>query len=234
MLLMAAAFTLLYLVVPGKTPKLKHALGGGIAAAIMFELMKYGFAAYLQKVPTYTLVYGTLAAFPIFLMWLFLSWVVAALGAEIAALAPDFRHVSPRRTSRPEPSFAAALKVLGALVQGQRDGKPLTTGRVANATALPVELSELMLERLARDGWVGRVVPNRWTLVVDPATVTIGTVYQRMALQRDRQRVANDPRIERVLDDLEHGVSQALDQPLTSLLANPPGDVNPNGLSRPN
>ena len=222
MLLMAAAFTLLYLVVPGKTPALKHALVGGIAAALMFESMKYGFALYLQGMPTYTMVYGTLAAFPIFLMWLYLSWVVAALGAEITALAPDFHEVTPRRSSRPEPSFQAALAVLRTLVGGQRDGKALSSRGIANAARLQVELTDLMLERLARDGWIGRVIPERWTLLVDPENVTIGTVYQRWALQSSHhgegKRGSNDA-IDRAVDRLERGVLQSLAQPLSSLLA---------------
>src|SRR5215470_2726114 len=57
-LLTAVAFTLVYYVVPNRPIEFKHAIVGGIAAAVMFEMMKRGFALYIAKFPTYTLVYG--------------------------------------------------------------------------------------------------------------------------------------------------------------------------------
>jgi membrane protein len=51
--------------------------------------MKRGFAFYVTKVPTYAMVYGAFASIPIFLLWIYLSWLVIVLGACIAAAVPD-------------------------------------------------------------------------------------------------------------------------------------------------
>ena len=40
--------------------------------------------------PTYSMVYGAFAIVPLFLLWIYLSWVVTALGAVVTALLPDF------------------------------------------------------------------------------------------------------------------------------------------------
>lgn len=62
---------------------------GGVAAGVLFELMKRGFALYVSYFPTYTLVYGAFAAVPVFLLWRYLSWLVVIVGATLTALIPS-------------------------------------------------------------------------------------------------------------------------------------------------
>ena len=93
LLLTVAAFALLYVAVPGTAVDLGHALVGGAVAGALFELMKRGFAFYVSQVPTYTMVYGAFATVPLFLLWIYLSWVVTALGAVVTALLPDFAEM---------------------------------------------------------------------------------------------------------------------------------------------
>jgi membrane protein len=89
LLLTVEAFALLYFAVPGTAVEPSHALVGGVVAGALFELMKRGFAIYVSHVPTYTMVYGAFATVPLFLLWIYLSWVVTALGAVVTALLPD-------------------------------------------------------------------------------------------------------------------------------------------------
>jgi membrane protein len=83
----AVTFFLVYRIVPHRHVPWSHALLGGLVAAVLFEAMKDLFAAYIRAVPTYNLVYGAFAAIPIFLLWVYLSWLVILLGAEVTACA---------------------------------------------------------------------------------------------------------------------------------------------------
>jgi membrane protein len=78
---LAAAFHF----VPNTHVRRRDALLGGLLASVAFELGKRGFAAYLLKVPTYKAVYGAFAAFPIFLLWLYFSWLVTLSAALVTA-----------------------------------------------------------------------------------------------------------------------------------------------------
>ena len=78
------AFTLLYITVPNCKVKLRYAIVGGLVATALFELAKFGFGMYIRYFPTYKLLYGALAAFPIFLVWMYLSWMVILFGAVVA------------------------------------------------------------------------------------------------------------------------------------------------------
>jgi len=90
-LLMTLAFLLLYLVMPNVRVSLMHGLVGALVASILFEVTKRGFQAYLKNFANYEVVYGALAAIPIFLIWIYLSWVVALIGAEVVAVLQQKR-----------------------------------------------------------------------------------------------------------------------------------------------
>ena len=78
------ALTLLYVLVPNCKVKIRNATPGAIIATVLFELTKRGFAFYIASFPAYTLIYGALAAVPIFLLWLYLSWLIILFGASVS------------------------------------------------------------------------------------------------------------------------------------------------------
>src|SRR5207253_10563476 len=90
--LSALAFALMYTAVPNAYVAWRDAIIAGLIAAVAFELAKRGFGYFVTHIPTYTAVYGTFAALPIFLVWIYVSWLVTLLGATIAANLPVIRH----------------------------------------------------------------------------------------------------------------------------------------------
>jgi membrane protein len=90
-LLQITAFTLLYLIAPNRRVLLGDALVGGVAAAVVFEAVKHGFALYIRLFPTYDAIYGAIAAIPVFLVWIYLCWIATLIGAEVAATLPEWR-----------------------------------------------------------------------------------------------------------------------------------------------
>ena len=81
--------TLLYKAVPARLVPVMPAAIGGAAAALALEAAKYGFAWYVAKVSTYEVVYGTLAALPVFLLWIHMCWIIVLAGAAISATLSD-------------------------------------------------------------------------------------------------------------------------------------------------
>jgi len=80
-----AALGLLYFLAPYRRVAPRHAVLGGLLAAALFELAKRGFALFVARFPTYTLIYGAFAALPMFLLWLYVSWLVVLAGAILTA-----------------------------------------------------------------------------------------------------------------------------------------------------
>jgi membrane protein len=87
----AAGFTLLYAVVPARPVAWTHALIGGVLAAGVFEATRLGFTWYVAHSPSYEILYGALAAVPIFLLWIFVFWMIVLAGAAVTASLSDAR-----------------------------------------------------------------------------------------------------------------------------------------------
>lgn len=83
--LIMAALTAVFHFVPNAKVPWHHAVVGGLIATGALEMGKRGFAAYLVHLPTYRAVYGAFAAFPLFLLWMYFSWLVTLIAAMIAA-----------------------------------------------------------------------------------------------------------------------------------------------------
>jgi membrane protein len=83
--LAAVALTCLFRFVPNTRVGWPQAVVGGVLASAAIELCKRGFAAYLLKLPTYKAVYGAFAVLPMFLLWVYVSWLVTLAAALLAS-----------------------------------------------------------------------------------------------------------------------------------------------------
>jgi len=118
----ALAFMLLYAAVPNCRVPLRSAAIGGLFAAILFELAKRGFVQFVTLSPSYQLIYGAFAAVPMFLLWIYISWGIILLGAELTRLLTVSRLSKFRRN---EPHLYTLLGVLHRLWQAQQTGEPV-------------------------------------------------------------------------------------------------------------
>ena len=85
-----SSFLLIYLLVPHTRVHFWSALSGAMIASILFELSKSAFALYFTYFPVYKEIYGALAIIPLLFVWVFISWVVILVGAQVAASLDGF------------------------------------------------------------------------------------------------------------------------------------------------
>jgi len=85
-----SSFLLIYLLVPHTRVHFWSALSGAMIASVLFEISKSAFALYFIHFPVYKDIYGALAIIPLLFVWVFISWVVILVGAQVAASLDGF------------------------------------------------------------------------------------------------------------------------------------------------
>ena len=96
-------FLLLYIVVPHTKVHFWSAVSGALIATLLFEISKSAFALYFINFPVYQAIYGTLAVIPLLFVWVFISWVVVLVGAQIAASLDGFLEEQKKITNKVYP-----------------------------------------------------------------------------------------------------------------------------------
>lgn len=190
------AFTLLYMTVPNRYVNWRDAACGGLLAALAFEFARRAFVIFITNMPAYRMIYGAVAALPLFLLWLYLSWLITLMGAVLAAALPVVKHERWRHVPTPGSAFMDAMQLLRVLYE-QRMHAPVAAvdARLLRMhTRIGYEEAEALLERMLDAGWVGRVRPDvsrgprfgratrhgsdLWTLLANPEQLRLSDVYR--------------------------------------------------------
>jgi membrane protein len=177
--LTAIALALLYYAMPHRPVALRDALTGGVLAGMVFELTKHGFGFYITQFPTYKLVYGAFAAVPVFLLWLYVSWLVVLLGAVVVAALPEWRRQTLQGRLAPGSNFVYALQVLKALWLAQQRGGLVTAQQLHGTLHLRYERIEALLDTLQQASWISRAASGGWVLNCSLETIFVADVYRR-------------------------------------------------------
>ena len=203
--LLTVAYAALYVFVPNRHVAWRDAFIGAFVAALAFEAAKRGFAMYVTRFPTFTVVYGALAAVPLLLLWIYYIWIVTLAGALIAASLPALYGRDWTRGQAPGDHFGDALRVLRVLHRARGRGRAgllpgLGVQAIVREARLDYLATDTILEKLEQDGVVirtlqlpgdgqrRRAAADLWLFAADPALVTLGRVFRLFAF--DAEHVA--------------------------------------------
>jgi membrane protein len=194
LLLTTVAFAWLYFKIPNRAVRFSHALIGGLVAAILFELMKRGFAAYVTNFPAYKLIYGAFASLPVFLLWLYLSWIVILLGAEIAASLHYLEGGAWKASSGPEQRLYDTLRVLRAMYSAHRNGKRYLGPKELQAL-IPLGLDRLenMMAELAGAGIIRPLAGSQHYALSRTNEILLADIYRLVVLDNAKGKLALKP-----------------------------------------
>jgi membrane protein len=172
-------FALIFLVVPNRRVRVRHALVGALVSAVLFELAKLSFVFYVTNFPTYEKLYGALAAVPLFLVWIYVSWVVVLLGASVAAALTTFNYrKSDWRWSRRH-ELVLALRLMGHFWHAQRQGRALSLAELLSRepAASDAQIGRI-LEWFAGAGFIHADDSGDWLLSTDVDDITLAELYR--------------------------------------------------------
>ena len=82
-IIITIVFTFIYIIVPNTKVKIKSALLGGLVAGISWQAVGTLFAVSVASSTKYMAIYSSFAVFILFMLWLYISWLILLLGAQL-------------------------------------------------------------------------------------------------------------------------------------------------------
>jgi len=221
--LSTCAYSLLYIFVPNRTIDWRDAVWGGLVAGILFEIAKRIFASFVTHMPTYTIVYGAIAVIPIFLIWIYTSWLITLFGAVIAASLPVVKYERWWHVPKPGSRFVDAIAILETLcdARSHTTNAAISSWDIREKTRLGFDEIESLLTQMIKAGWVGRLqgdfpvagkarpVPGSewWVMLANPATILISQVYRVFVFESQ-----SDVRLTKKIETaIEAGLQESLE-----------------------
>lgn len=199
LVLTGSGFSALFFTVPNRSVRWKDALIGGFCTAVILEILRVGIAYYLSRFPSYTVIYGTFATIPIFLLWVYLSWLVILLGATVTALLPALRQRRWAQQHYTGAAFVDGVRVLHALWSTwhrHTPGRP--TSELCEALNLHHDELDNVLHTLKGLGYVVNTDHDdeeTWVLACDPAHAELQPLIDAWLLDSRQPDLRHEPQL---------------------------------------
>jgi len=174
-ILSVLVFSVLYYAVPNCHVPFKHALLGGAVTTVVFQVALTVFAQ-ASKGFSYDAIYGTFAAVPVFLFWLYLVWVIILCGAIfVRSIA-----LSREDDTTAEPLVVKAARILQLFHLAHVDGRPVSDKEINDAVLLSQTNHDKVFGVFAKFNLLQQTEDERWVLGRNLKSVTLWDLYKQL------------------------------------------------------
>jgi membrane protein len=214
------ALVCLYSFIPNTRVRFVSALVGGILAGTAWQVAQWGYVHFQIGVAKYNAIYGTLAALPVFMVWIYTSWVIVLFGVEVVVAHQsrktylhDFDPANLSYATRE----ATALEVLLSVTESFfREERPWTAERLTDELHVPVRTVRKILSKLVAAGYLV-VTEGEQTYYParDPEHVRVGAFLRDLRHQGEEFPVRESDRLGKtargLIASLEVAAGETLD-----------------------
>lgn len=215
------ALFFLYTFIPNTRVRYKSALIGGILAGTSWQIAQWAYIHFQVGVAKYNAIYGTLALLPIFMVWIYTSWLIVLFGVEVVSAHQNIRTFR-REIHNPVISEnlreILALSILQEIAIAFHNGLPVLNGeQLAEALDAPFRVVRNLLDELAEAGFLVAIAGEEDSF--QPAReldrILINDVLLELRNHGTDKRIhlekVADSRLYLILKDLEETVATKLD-----------------------
>ncbi len=164
-LLVIVTFTFIYIFIPNTRVKVVPALVGGVVAGVLWQTSGWIFAAFVATSPNYAAIYSGFAILVLLLIWLYLSWLILLLGAQVAFYIqyPQYLTREPVRlqlSSRLQERLVLQLMYLVA-AHHCHNKEPWTLEGLVQHLGLPMQPVNKILRLMVDSGFLSETCDDR-------------------------------------------------------------------------
>ncbi|MCX7513895.1 YihY family inner membrane protein [Frateuria sp. STR12] len=214
---------LMYAAIPNCKVRRSDAAIGALLGAVLFEIARWAFTLFVSNAQTYQQIYGVLATIPIFLLWIYLSWVIAILGVSVTASLSAYEYHAPAQTLPEGAEFLGLMVVLRHFVEAQRQGDSVDPATIRlqepylRSASIATYFEDLQRADLVQRGEAGGWLLSRSLDSTDLLRVYRHTSY-RLPLRPAQEAQALGIALPPALIDLLAEVARMLDETLGTRL----------------
>ncbi len=177
---------LLYVLMPNTKVHFRSALYGSLVAAILWEVAKFGFQIYVKHALPYSALYGSLGLIPLFLFWVYISWVIVLFGLELTAAIQTTHATFDHPKEEPSAGLPGdpdlLLPILAQIGRAFTEGKTVGRQALAERLNLPARLINDFSCELEKAGLIHCVASEDgdtgYALALPPDRIRIATVLE--------------------------------------------------------
>jgi membrane protein len=234
--LVCAAFTFIYVFMPNTKVKLSSALVGGVVGGVLWETIGWGFGSFVVTTSKYGAIYSGLAVLMLFMIWLYLSWLILLVGAEVSFYHQNPQHLMFRASDgapdgRMLEQSAVAIMFLIA-DHFFRNKEPWTEMALVHRLGLSAESVANIVDTLKRKGLIVETNsdPPEYLPARDLERITLREVYETARPPRvddgfGRKRIVSIDAVEDVAREVDEAIFRALgDRTLREFVRSRDGD----------
>ncbi len=172
----------IYEILPNVHVRPASALLGAVVSALLWQALLIAHVQFQMGVAGYNALYSVMGAIPIFLVWMYLSWLIVLSGAQVAACHQNQRAMGERFSARRVDQALrerVALALVALVVRDFRAGARRTEAALADDLQLPRAAVGEILSALARAGVLARSEVGREVFYLparDPAILRTSDV----------------------------------------------------------
>jgi len=150
------AFTLMYVIVPNTSVGLRHAAVGAAVSSVVWEAGKHLFASSVGQSVQYSTLYGSLAVIPIFLVWIYVTWIIILAGLEIAYTRQHLPALLAARRARRRIGWGGLERIVATVIRIAHDfdrgAEPPSLDELAERSRVPTGHLEMDVRPLFESG----------------------------------------------------------------------------------
>ena len=206
---------LLYALMPNTQVSVRAAAIGAMVSSTLWEAAKFGFQIYVAKAVPYSALYGSLGLIPLFLFWIYVTWMIVLFGLVLTRTLQTLHGRNPTRLristeSLPNGDPDWMLPIMAEVSKAFASGHAIDLQEIVERLQLPGTIVHPMISRLEEAGMVRRVATSsgredRITLAKPAEAIHVSEI---LTLAHHRPDGMNDSRW-RLLDKLNQAQVEA-------------------------
>lgn len=181
-------FTMLYLIIPNTKVKFKNAFCAGVLAGTAFQIFKQIYVYGQTWATNYNAVYGSLAAIPLLLLFIQITWIIVLFGAELSFAGQSVRNYEfesdVKLISQRYYEFVAVAIAKIVIKRFEKGEQPLSLNQISSQYKMPISLVSVIVDDLCKVGILNETFGSTYGDIAYQPAIDVNVISVAFLLER--------------------------------------------------